>query len=531
MRSIFFIFLIWTLFTSCRKRNPSSFEQLNFESVVKIISTKTLSDFHLDSVIDIEKDSIYSLFFFNPEINKNVFDFFFKHKTPFYVFQKNRMIYHNLSNEFFGNENINSSDYILYADKGKTLHRLMLENYSRLTFLVKHEKKEIVQDIFEISNLQRFPKAKLISDKVPLMEINTLNTSISDYSFQSVEVKISTEKEVIETPIKLKIRGSSSKAFPKKQLSIKSSNSYHFRGISIDKSVMYAPYIDKSLLRNKLTYDLYAQMTETSNPSVFMNLLLNGDYYGIYLFVAHPKAQFKNIINSSDSSSFMVKLDRCPCEIKHAINSRKTAYIIESPDKCLKPKKEKIDKALSAFEKALLIGDLCSLDFNSFIDFIILNELSKNIDAYRLSTYLSFYSNKFRLPVVWDYNIAWGLAEYGDALNPEGFVINGEFQSNHHFWWDNLWENKLFQTELRHRYLMHRENVLSEDNILKLIDLSNNTIKEYKALNFKKWPLMRKKIWPSKYKTKTHSEELDILKTWLGRRLDWLDKQWGNSPP
>jgi hypothetical protein len=133
------------------------------------------------------------------------------------------------------------------------------------------------------------------------------------------------------------------------------------------------------------------------------------------------------------------------------------------------------------------------------------------------------------LPIVWDYNIAWGLAEHGNGFDYEGFVINGEYQLSHLFWWDNLWNNKLFQSALRLRYRMHRKNVLSKENILTLIKFFDNNLEGDVALNFKKWPLMGRKIWPAKYKTSTFKEELEVMKLWIDHRLVWLDKQWGGA--
>ena len=101
MRLIVFIFFICALFSSCSKINDSSWVQISSESAVKIISSGFVSDFHIDTVIYQERDSIYSLLVLDSEADKNIFSFFFKHKTSFYVFQENKMIYQNLSNEFY----------------------------------------------------------------------------------------------------------------------------------------------------------------------------------------------------------------------------------------------------------------------------------------------------------------------------------------------------------------------------------------------------------------------------------------------
>ena len=50
---------------------------------------------------------------------------------------------------------------------------------------------------------------------------------------------------------------------------------------------------------------------------------------------------------------------------------------------------------------------------NSFVDFLIINELCKNIDAYRLSTYFQINENKkVVMGPIWDFNFSLGLTDY-----------------------------------------------------------------------------------------------------------------------
>ena len=92
---------------------------------------------------------------------------------------------------------------------------------------------------------------------------------------------------------------------------------------------------------------------------------------------------------------------------------------------------------------------------------------------------------------------------------------------------NSLWKNKKFKSSIKRRYIAHRKTVLRNDNIGQLIEQFENSLSQHQALNFKKWPLMGKKIWPNKHKSQSHKEELDLLKTWIEQRLIWLDQQWG----
>ena len=172
--------------------------------------------------------------------------------------------------------------------------------------MVKHAKKNKLKDLIEFETAELRSKKSFLSERVPLLEINTFNTPLKDADYQNVEVKMITNNETITADSKLKIRGSSSKVFPKKQLSLKTLHQTYFKDIKISKSVLYAPYSDKSLIRNKLSYDLYAQMRRVSNPSVFTNVLLNGDYYGLYLLLEHPKQQYAKLMSKLDTNSFLV---------------------------------------------------------------------------------------------------------------------------------------------------------------------------------------------------------------------------------
>ena len=66
------------------------------------------------------------------------------------------------------------------------------------------------------------------------------------------------------------------------------------------------------------------------------------------------------------------------------------------------------------------------IDIDSFVDFFILNELSNNVDAYRLSTFIhKDISGKLKMGPIWDFNLAFGNANYcnGDAVDKWMFKV------------------------------------------------------------------------------------------------------------
>ena len=53
-----------------------------------------------------------------------------------------------------------------------------------------------------------------------------------------------------------------------------------------------------------------------------------------------------------------------------------------------------------------------------------MNEITKNIDGYRLSTYINVdIDKKIKMGPIWDFNLAFGNADYCDAVILTGLAI------------------------------------------------------------------------------------------------------------
>ena len=169
-----------------------------------------------------------------------------------------------------------------------------------------------------------------------------------------------------------------------------------------------------------------------------------------------------------------------------------------------------------------------SIDIGSFIDLIILNEFSKNIDGYRLSTYLSYIDNRFSVDMIWDFDLAWGLSKDNNGFDYEGFVISGEMSQFLPPFWIELWNNTVFQEKIKKRYIELRLSILSDKEIEKNINMIYSHITPSINENFERWKIINEDIWPNKFHFSSHEGEVLYLKEWILKRLEWLDMQWNN---
>jgi hypothetical protein len=174
---------------------------------------------------------------------------------------------------------------------------------------------------------------------------------------------------------------------------------------------------------------------------------------------------------------------------------------------------------------------------SSFIDFMLVNEVSKNVDGYRISSYL--YKEKLSdggklvAGPLWDFNLGFGNANYCQGGDTTGWEINynsicgGGWQNP--FWWKRLLEDSLYAHDVNCRWQSLRQNILSTPVLLNYIDSLATILTEPAARNFTRWPILGVYVWPNNFVGNTFQEEIDYLKEWISGRLIWMDNNMFGS--
>lgn len=373
--------------------------------------------------------------------------------------------------------------------------------------------------------------------------------------------------------IGIEFRGSSSQMFPKKPYGFETKDE---NGEKLEVALLGMPeeedwtlnatYNDKTLMRDGLTYILAGRVMEYAPRVRYIELVINEDYQGIYLLIEKIKRSKNRVqiakIGKSDNDGdaltggYLIQIDRAPtpnidegwvspfAPFKGAAQT--TFFQYEYPKaKNITPQQRKyIREYVTHFENVLqsnrfndpLEGFRKYIDEQSLMDYIIFNELTKNVDAYRLSTY--FYKQrdseggKIKFGPVWDYNLGLGNVDYCTNGNPEGLVITDFNQvCPHdnwvvHFWWNKFLEDTTLYNDLKQRWRYLRQHQLATENILNTVDSLANLLNEAQFRNFKKWPILNQYVWPNYFVGATHDEEVAFLKDWIMRRLDYLDGVW-----
>ena len=171
------------------------------------------------------------------------------------------------------------------------------------------------------------------------------------------------------------------------------------------------------------------------------------------------------------------------------------------------------------------------LNDSTFIDFQIINEMAKNVDGYRLSSFL--YKDKNGLMncgPIWDFNLGYGNAYYYEGWFPQGFQYQANLGTDYWqnpFWWNKLMKDPAYVTKLKNRWTTLRTKELSSQRITSVIDSLTNLLSESKDRNYQRWQgVMGLYIWPNYYVGQTYNDEIAWMKNWIVERLAFLDQQW-----
>jgi hypothetical protein len=172
------------------------------------------------------------------------------------------------------------------------------------------------------------------------------------------------------------------------------------------------------------------------------------------------------------------------------------------------------------------IGFKAKTDFQSFIDYLIIMELSKNIDAYLYSTYL--YKDRDRndgrlhMGPVWDFNISYGNVDYNNsAVQTFGWIFQDDYRM---YWFRRMLEDKIVSNYLNCRWHELRTFVFRDDRIFGYIDSLVIKLQAPINKNYHRWPVLGTYVWPNIFIGDTHEEEITHLKDWLFDRLAWMDQ-------
>ena len=160
-------------------------------------------------------------------------------------------------------------------------------------------------------------------NNLPTMRISTIGQVIVDEPKINAELIVSENNIESDYKIGIEIRGSSSQIFPKKSYGLETRSSDWSEDLDVSLGgfpeeedwILYGPYSDKSLIRNKLTFDLSNSIGYKASRVKFYNLFINNDYKGLYVLMEKIKRD-QNRVDISElegdnvNGGYIIKIDK-----------------------------------------------------------------------------------------------------------------------------------------------------------------------------------------------------------------------------
>ena len=397
---------------------------------------------------------------------------------------------------------------------------------------------------------------------LPIVSIDTNNQAIPgenrDGSMITTNIRIIdnkkggnhlNDKADINSLANIRYRGNSSMEFDKKGYLIKFVNDkqeekkYSVMGMEKhDEWALHGPFLDKTLIRNYLWYNIAGKIMNFAPDSRFCELYVDGEYKGLYLMVETPTRGDKSRMPISqydkgkNYTSYIVRLDKGSTNPLENVNTftkytynRKLILDVIYPGKnnLTEQLNDYISKDISKFEKALYSYDYDSkkygyykyIDVTSFVDYYIINEFTQNYDAGNMSTYLyKDIKGKYGL-YVWDFNSAND--NYLSKMNID------DFQFQYNLWYYMLMKDEHFTQRIIDRYKYLRKNYLSDEYLLKYIDDIVYYLGDAIDRNFEVWGYTfdQNMLTPIERNPKNYEEAINQLKQHIIERGKFLDEK------
>jgi hypothetical protein len=213
-------------------------------------------------------------------------------------------------------------------------------------------------------------------------------------------------------------------------------------------------------------------------------------------------------------------------------------YVEPKPEEITPAQKAWLGNHLNQFEKVLYGPDFkdpdegyaAYIDVDSFIDQHFLVEVTKNIDGFRFSTFFhKDRGGKIKMEPVWDWNLSFGNANGKQGWLPE-YWYWPQLDDQQYSWYRRLFDDPDFGQRYVDRWGQLRTNVFAVSNMQARIDAMVAQLGEATARNFERWPILGKKVWPNYYVGRTYEDEINWMKDWIARRVNWIDRQFVAAP-
>ena len=355
--------------------------------------------------------------------------------------------------------------------------------------------------------------------------------------------------------IGIETRGHTSQDLPKKpyglttlQVDNVTTNNISILGMPEENDwVLNSLAYDQTGMRDVLAYELSERMGQYAPRRVYCEVVVNGDYKGLYVFMEKIKVD-KNRVNieKMDGScntypevtgGYIIKADKAdPDEpvawtmigndfwdwTYHAYyfhSYPKPENITDAQHDYIRDVFFSLDAEAESHNESVVNGFPSIIDIPSFIDFMMIAEYTSNVDVYHLSTFFhKDRDGKLRAGPVWDYNLSFGYDEFGDRSGYDVWQFYNGSCDGSRFWTDLFFNCPTFRCYFAKRWneLTAEGQPLNYLSVEERINQIDTLLTEAIYRDNHRW-----------WKMLHHDEYVADMKDWIQLRIGWINDNVG----
>ena len=329
----------------------------------------------------------------------------------------------------------------------------------------------------------------------------------------------------------VRFHGATSQRYAKKSFGITLDTPVRWLGLRESGHwVLMAATVDRSLMRHKLSYDLFRALSVSNAPryaaaSRFIEVNLNGKYHGAYLLmerVDRTMLQLRRYDSNAPHQAVIYKA------VDHAANFDRPGhggYEQKEPDPLDGDYWGPLDRfnrfVSSANEPEFFDSDKgipARLDLDNTIDFHLLVLLTSNMDGFDKNLLLARDAPtnpplpRFFL-VPWDYDATFGRNWEASRVEPTAWL------SNHLF--ERLLGDAAYRKKFAARWKQLRTREFSVPTVHNMIDENARTLGAATKRNETRWRTLTGP-YPDRL---GFEEDVAQMKEWVAARVKWLDQE------
>lgn len=351
-------------------------------------------------------------------------------------------------------------------------------------------------------------------------------------------------EEMVDEETTIKVRGNSTSEGAKKPFNFKLSGKTDILGMGKGKKwSLLANMYDKSLMRNKLVFDLAEKMgMDYVSDNRTVDVWLDGKYNGTYTLCEPVEIGSTRVDIDEDAGEYIFESEKERVEegaVYFTTSRYRQRFVMADPDEPTTEQVDQIKATLKTLEDAIATNNLETIakymDVQSFVDLYILEEYFKEVDVGYSSTKHYIKDGMVYAGPVWDFDLSSGNCNFDYYASYNNKYSSGNsyegLYANNAVWYKQLLKNADFLRMLKERFVelqpmivnLYQDNELGGNQIDAFVAANKDSIEA----NWKVWNVASADSSLERKPDRTYEANVEYLRNWLEARNDWMQDYYG----